>query len=211
MKSKFTFISALLVLTIGMVGCKNKQEARKPVSYSTGNMQKSIDNNIKLVASEEDDIKELIKLDLGSKYYQSKVGYWYKYDLQNTKDTLRPKRGDVTFFDYEIQLLNGDVVYTQQELKSQRYFVDKQEIIMGLRDGIKLMRKGEKVKFIFPSRLGYGYHGDDKKIETNTPLIVNVHLKEILSEKSYNKSVMDRRKKKDSLAVLESSKSKDSI
>jgi FKBP-type peptidyl-prolyl cis-trans isomerase len=49
----------------------------------------------------------------------------------------------------------------------------------GLRNGIKLMHKGDKVKFIFPSQSAYGYHGDDKKIGTNQPIICIVTLNDI--------------------------------
>lgn len=58
---------------------------------------------------------------------------------------------------------------------------------MGLRDGIKLMRKNEKVSFLFPSNMGYGYHGDDKKIGTNQPLICTVTLRDFKSEAVYKK------------------------
>ena len=51
--------------------------------------------------------------------------------------------------------------------------------LMGLRDGIKLMKKGETITFLFPSHMAYGYHGDDKKIGTNEPLICTVTLNDI--------------------------------
>jgi FKBP-type peptidyl-prolyl cis-trans isomerase len=47
---------------------------------------------------------------------------------------------------------------------------------MGLRDGIKLMRKNEKVTFLFPSHMAYGYRGDTKRIKTNQPIICTVTL-----------------------------------
>jgi len=60
--------------------------------------------------------------------------------------------------------------------------VDKQNIIMGLRDGIKLMHKKEKVIFLFPSNMGYGYHGDNKRIGVNIPLICTVTLNDFKPE-----------------------------
>jgi FKBP-type peptidyl-prolyl cis-trans isomerase 2 len=68
------------------------------------------------------------------------------------------------------------------ELRPQTYIVDKQNIMMGLRDGIKLMHKNEKVTFLFPSRMGYGYHGDNKRIGTNEPLICTVTLHDFKPE-----------------------------
>ena len=72
--------------------------------------------------------------------------------------------------------MKGNVIYSQLELKPQTYVVDKQNIMMGLRHGIKLMHKNETVTFLFPSHMAFGYHGDDRRIGTNEPLICTVTL-----------------------------------
>jgi hypothetical protein len=59
--------------------------------------------------------------------------------------------------------------------------------MMGLRDGIKLMHKKEKINFFFTSQMGYGYHGDNKKIGTNQPLFCTVTLRDFMSEDEYKK------------------------
>ncbi len=176
------------ILSIFIIGCKQHQDARKPLSHTSGSfMKKSIERNKKLVASEETDIEALIKRDPEVTYIASKKGYWYTYENKNTLDSLTPKKGDVAFFDYEIKDLKGNVIYSELELRPQIYYVDKQNIMMGLRDGIKLMRKNEKVRFLFPSNMGYGYHGDDKKIGTNQPLLCIVTLRDFKSEILYKK------------------------
>ena len=175
-------------LSIFIVGCKQHQDARKPLSQASGSfMKKSIARNKKLVASEETVIEALIKSNPNVSYIASKKGYWYTYETKNALDSLSPKKGDVAFFDYEIKDINGKVIYSELELGPQIYYVDKQNIMMGLRDGIKLMRKKEKVRFLFPSNMGYGYHGDDKKIGTNQPLICTVTLRDFKSEIQYKK------------------------
>ncbi|MFV8336627.1 gliding motility-associated peptidyl-prolyl isomerase GldI [Flavobacterium sp. RSP29] len=187
--SKFsTLIAFGFFLSILASSCKQHQDARKPISQTSGSfMKKSIARNKKLVASEETQIKALIKSNPNVKYIASKKGYWYTYVSKNEIDSLTPKKGDVAFFDYEIKDLKGTVIYSELELRPQIYYVDKQNIMMGLRDGIKLMRKNEKVSFLFPSNMGYGYHGDDKKIGTNQPLICTVTLRDFKLEAAYKK------------------------
>jgi gliding motility-associated peptidyl-prolyl isomerase len=102
--------------------------------------------------------------------------------VKNDSDTLRPKKGDVAFFDYEIKDIAGNVIYSQLELKPQTYLVDKQNIMSGLRHGIKQMHKKETVTFLFPSHLAFGYHGDDRRIGTNEPLICTVTLNDFKPE-----------------------------
>jgi gliding motility-associated peptidyl-prolyl isomerase len=170
-------------LAIAMTACSQHQQARKPISHSEGSfMRESIDRNKKLIAGEEGRIDSIIKSNPAIKYYASKKGYWYYYEVQNQKDTLRPKRGDVAYFDYEVKDLDGNVIYSEVQNRPQVYHVDKQNIMMGLRDGIKLMHKNEKVIFLFPSHMGYGYHGDNNRIGHNEPLICTVTLNDFEPE-----------------------------
>ncbi len=175
-------ITALLLILVGFVSCK-QQQARMPVSRSSGTfMKESVERNKKLVAGEEAQIDSIIKSNPKIKYIASRKGYWYHYEVRNEKDTLRPKKGDVASFEYEIKDFDGNVVYSEVELRPQTYIVDKQNIMMGLRDGIKLMRKNEKVSFLFPSHMAYGYHGDNKRIGSNQPLICTVTLHDFKPE-----------------------------
>jgi len=179
------FFSAILVSS-----CKQHQEARRPISHSSGSfMKQSIARNKKMIAKEEDQIAAVIKSDKTKQYIASKKGYWYYYESRNLTDTLTPKKGDIAFFDYEIKDLQGNIIYSKEELEPQIYKVDKQEIMMGLRDGIKLMRKKEKVQFLFTSHMGYGYHGDNNKIGTNQPLFCTVTLNDFMPESVYNKQM----------------------
>jgi gliding motility-associated peptidyl-prolyl isomerase len=177
------FFSAIVVSS-----CKQSQEARKPISHSSGSfMKQSIARNKKMIKGEENQIAAVIKRDSSKQYIPSKKGYWYYYESRNLKDTLTPTKGDVALFDYEIKDLNGKIIYSKEELERQIYKVDKQDIMMGLRDGIKIMRKKEKIRFLFTSHMGYGYHGDNNKIGTNQPLFCTVTLYDFMPETEYNK------------------------
>jgi gliding motility-associated peptidyl-prolyl isomerase len=170
-------IVLLIVAFMTFLSCKQQQQARMPISRSSGTfMKESAARNKKLIAGEEGKIDSIIKSNPKIQYVASKKGYWYHYQIKNENDTLRPKKGDVAQFDYEIMDLKGNVVYSEVELRPQTYLVDKQNILMGLRDGIKLMRKNEKVTFLFPSHMAYGYRGDNKLIKSNQPIICTVTL-----------------------------------
>jgi gliding motility-associated peptidyl-prolyl isomerase len=175
--------AVLVVLMAFAVTACSQQQARAPISSSSGTfMKESVERNKKLIANEEQQIDSVMKSNPTVKYIASDKGYWYYYEKENTTDTLRPKRGDVAYFDYEIKDIKGNVIYSETELRPQVYLVDKQNIMMGLRDGIKLMNAGEKVTFLFPSHMGFGYHGDNDRIGTNVPLMCTVTLNEIKPE-----------------------------
>lgn len=193
MKYRKIIILASLV-TFLISSCKQSQEARRPVSQASGTfMKKSAERNKKLIASEEDLIDSVIKSNPKVKYMASTNGYWYTYLVQNPTDTLTPKKGDVAFFNYEIKDLKGKIIYSEMELKPQTYAIDKQNIMTGLREGIKLMHKKEKVIFLFPSHIAYGYHGDENKIGPNQPLLCTVTLHNFISEVAFKKEILLRK------------------
>lgn len=178
-----------LLFTVLLAGCKHHEEARKPISRASGTfMKKSADRNKKLVANEEDVIKKIIKTNPKVKYYATRKGYWFSYDEKNNTDTATPKKGDIAYFNLEVKDINGKIIYSEADLGPQTYYVDKQDIMMGLRDGIKYMKKNETVTFLFPSHIAYGYHGDNKKIGTNQPLICTVTLRNFVPDPAVSKT-----------------------
>jgi gliding motility-associated peptidyl-prolyl isomerase len=192
MKSQKSIFFVILA-TLLVFSCKQSQEARRPISHASGSfMKKSAERNKKLIATEEEQIDSLIKSNPKVKYMASTKGYWYTYVVQNDIDTITPKKGDVAFFNYELKDLKGNVIYSEVELKPQTYAVDKQNIMTGIREGIKLMHKNEKVIFLFPSHIAYGYHGDDKKIGPNQPLLCTVTLHNFISEIAFKKEIQLR-------------------
>ena len=183
-------IVPILITVLFFLGC-SQQKARKPISQSSGTfLKESAERNKKLIASEETKIDSIIKSNPDSNYISSKKGYWYIYESKNDQDTLRPKKGDIAYFNYEIKDLRGNIIYSELELKPQEYHVDKeQKIIIGLRHGIKLMHKKEKITFLFPSHVAYGYHGDEKRIGANQPIICSVTLNDFKPEISKPKEI----------------------
>lgn len=172
-----------LLLAVLLAGCKQHEDIRMPVSRASGTfMKKSADRNKKLVANEEQVIKKIIKSNPKVKYYATKKGYWFTYDEKSTTETVTPKKGDIAYFNLEVKSIDGKIIYSESDLGPQTYYVDKQDIMMGLRDGIKYMKKNETVTFLFPSHIAYGYHGDNKKIGPNQSLICTVTLRNFVPD-----------------------------
>lgn len=172
-----------LLFAVLLVSCKQHEDARRPISRASGSfMKKSVDRNKKLIADEENVIKKIIKSNPKVKYYATRKGYWLSYDERNLNETQTPRKGDIAYFNLEVKDMKGNVIYSEADLGPQTYYVDKQEIMMGLRDGIKLMRKNETVTFLFPSHIAYGYHGDNKKIGPNESLICTVTLRNFVPD-----------------------------
>jgi len=172
----------LLILTLAsalLYGCKSP-EARRPVTVKTGSfIDASVERNKRLNENERNIIQELIQKDKGAEYIASENGFWYRYNTKVEDDSITPEFGDIVNFKYDVSDLNGNTIYTKEELKTRDYAMDKEELFSGLREGLKLMKAGETVTFLFPSQKAYGYYGDTNKIGTNVPLICNVTINSI--------------------------------
>ncbi|WP_299214468.1 gliding motility-associated peptidyl-prolyl isomerase GldI [uncultured Aquimarina sp.] len=175
------FLLSLSVLTL-FFSCK-APEARKPISISSGSfINESINRNKELSAREEARIQKIIKEDSLNNYISSDGGFWYYYEKKDTISSITPKFGDIVNFNYDVKNLNGTIIYNQKELDTVNYSIDQEDLFFGLREGLKLMKEGEIVTFLFPSYQAYGYYGDDHKIGTNIPLISRVTLNKITKQ-----------------------------
>ncbi len=177
---KKLYILFILMIMV-FAGCKSP-EARRPVTQSSGSfINESIERNRELVALEEAEILEIIEKDTSNEYLASNSGFWYYYNKKSgdTTNVEMAGFGDVVNFDYSITDLDGTIIYAEGEIPTKTYHMDKEDLFGGLREGLKLMKEGEIVTFIFPSHKAFGYYGDKKRIGTNVPLITRVTLHSI--------------------------------
>ncbi|AXP81411.1 FKBP-type peptidyl-prolyl cis-trans isomerase [Mariniflexile rhizosphaerae] len=170
----------IIVILLAFVSCK-QPEARRPVSVSSGSfINASVERNKKLYAHEQSLIEKIIKKDKENNYIASESGFWYYYNTKVEIDSLEtPKFGDIVNYDYNVKALNGSVIYSKEELKTQNYAMDREELFTGLREGLKLLKTGETATFLFPSQKAYGYYGDEHKIGSNKPIICEVTINSI--------------------------------
>jgi len=169
----------LLIITVFVLSC-TKSIPRKPVIRNSSTfLDESVERNKIINKLEEKAFLELMKKDTIHHYISSANGFWYYYVNKNLASPKLPTRGDEVIYSYTIKNINDQVLYTEEDLGERSYLVDKQELITGLQDGLKLMKEDEVVTFLFASHKAYGYSGY-QKIGSNQPLIYTVRLKKII-------------------------------
>ncbi len=174
-------ILLILAFCLAIVSCKSP-EARRPVQSSSGSfINKSAERNKELFEKEKAKITTIIEEDTAHNYITSNSGFWYYYNHQDTLQTKMPTIGDRITFTYDVKYLNGASILSENEIGLQDYIVDQsnQDLISGLRDGVKLMKMGETITFLFPSYKAYGYYGITDKLGANIPIQCTVTLKNI--------------------------------
>jgi len=170
-----------ICLIIAVNSCKSP-EARKPVQKRSGSfIEVSAERNKKLYEKEKASIQEIIQADTENDYLASDSGFWFYYNTKDSTSVIMPKYGDMITFTFDIKDFDGNLILSERENGLQNYKVDQsnQDLISGLRDGLKLMKEGETITFLFPSYKAYGYYGIENKLGTNIPVISKVTLKSI--------------------------------
>lgn len=162
------FSSILLILVIS--SCQEPQP-RRPLEVRSGSFLKaSAERNKRLLEQETALMQDLAQMDSLRTYISSASGFLYAYEKRVPEAEELPAAGDLVTLTYNIRTWNEDTLYRQEEIGVLKYLVDKEELFPGMRYSVKLLKEGEAATFLYPSSLGYGYHGDDVRIGPNTPL-----------------------------------------
>ncbi len=174
---KFTTFFILILFLV--LGCKSP-EPRAPITRASKSFTTPfLKANKAIVEKEEEAIKKLIAIDSSTTYITSEDGFWYYYNQQKFEDTITPQFGDEVEFHFNLLTLQGDTIYSKEDIGERALLIDKEEIFTGLRQGLKLMKEGETVTFLFPSHQAYGYYGDNDKIGSHVALKSTVTLNKI--------------------------------
>jgi gliding motility-associated peptidyl-prolyl isomerase len=174
----------ILIVIIASVSCK-KPQARFPITIKTGSyINQSIERNKKLNSQQHEQINQIIKNNPEETFIASQNGFWYYYNVLVKNDSIMPKFGDVVNFNYEVKDFKNHTIYTIDDIKTQNYVIDQEELFSGLREGLKLMKAGETITFLFPSHKAYGYYGDENKIGPNIPIICKVTMNTITQKET---------------------------
>ncbi|MFT4576124.1 MAG: FKBP-type peptidyl-prolyl cis-trans isomerase FkpA [Polaribacter sp.] len=172
MKNNIVFILGVLFL----FSCAEKQ-ARRPVTQKTATvLSETIQLKKELIASENKFIEDYIAKDTINTYFTSSFGFWYSYNSKKENEINSPKTGDEVTLEYNITDINNVVIYSKEELGIKKYTIDKEDFILGLQEGLKLMKVGETITFVIPSYRAFGLIGDENKIGTNQTIKSTVTL-----------------------------------
>lgn len=168
------FLFFLLPLSL-FHSCSEEPKKEKQIKWTN---KQSTDLHKTLAAEEEIDIK--LFLAQHGDWKITKTGSGLQYYIYEKGKGTQPKDGDIAEIEFTITLLDGTECYKTAADEVEEFVVDHSEIESGIQEGVKLLHKGDKVKFIIPSHLAHGLVGDMNKIPPLTPIVVDFYLRDIL-------------------------------
>tara|TARA_R110002072_G_scaffold300390_1_gene477745 strand:- start:40144 stop:41079 length:936 start_codon:yes stop_codon:yes gene_type:complete len=123
--------------------------------------------------AQEDAMKELVE-----GFDKTESGLFYKHI--NKGDGNKPEKGQTVAVHYKGMLPNGSEFDNSYKRGNPIEFpVGMGHVIAGWDEGIMLLNKGDKARFVIPSHLGYGAAGAGGVIPPNATLVFDVELMDI--------------------------------
>ncbi len=108
------------------------------------------------------------------------TGSGLRYHIYETNDNKTvPVEGNWVKIKYSSELLDGTKLYSSDIDGVKQIHINKDNTEVGLHEGLQLLSIGEKAKFILPSHLAFGVHGDNNKVPSRAVIVYNVELVEI--------------------------------
>ena len=99
-----------------------------------------------------------------------------KYLIYKEGNGEKAKTGMRAMVQYSITLLDGTEVYSSEEIGPQPFLIDRDNVEMGLHEGITYMKVGDRAKMIIPYFLAHGLMGDQAEIPPLASLIFDIRL-----------------------------------
>lgn len=171
------FILFSLIFVV-ITSCNNQEPVQNQPSAKELK-EKLIEHNQKKVRTEDEIIDSYVNENF-QKAQKTETGLRYVIFPAENRSELIPGKAQRVTIDYNIELLNGELIYsTKKEGLPEKFRIEHEDAPAGLHEGLQLMHLGDSAIFILPSYLGYGFTGDQYAIGKNAILVYKVVLIEI--------------------------------
>ena len=170
----FFYIFCLSLLSASCVGDGDKPQE---LPSETELKERLIKANKVFVEKENDRINSYIAR---HKYDMLETGTGLRYQILTKVDGEKAVEGDKVIIAYTLTLLNGEMIVGENGADTTSFTIGKSDIPSGINEGVQLMHKGERARFILPTHLGFGLTGDEERVPSNAALIYNLQLIEVI-------------------------------
>ncbi|UCG27168.1 MAG: FKBP-type peptidyl-prolyl cis-trans isomerase [Bacteroidales bacterium] len=175
------FKSILLVLMI-VVGSGCSDGNQDPVTQKR-NPEKEKESLVKVnkyLLEKDKDIIENYVDRRGWEMDISEAGLWYMIYEEGKGPKVNEE--DFVTIGYSISLLDGTICYDSDESGPKQFRVGAGGVEAGLEEGIRLLREGDKARFILPPHLAYGLIGDENKIPARSVIVYDLEVLDVSRE-----------------------------
>ena len=166
----YSFIIASLI--ISLYSCSETSE--KKVEKKEVSSRESLEiANRYLVRTESEDIENYIRR---HGWTMEETGTGLQFWIYEKGTGEQAEKGMVALLNYKTWLLNGNLIYSSDELGPKEFKIGKGGVESGLEEAILMMHIGDKARLVIPSHLAFGLLGDNNKIPPRSTVVYDIEL-----------------------------------
>jgi FKBP-type peptidyl-prolyl cis-trans isomerase len=183
-------ISLFFLISLIIISCNNEaKNESSPIPYSeykNTHKKELMDWNRKTVEIDYEVINKFIER---RKWDMKITGTGLYWQIYKKTDGRPVSSNDIVEFTYKTYLLNGTELYTSEKDGNRFMKIDRNQEEAGLNEGLKMMKKGEKARFILPPHLAFGVSGDGYKIPIYSIVVYEIEIVSVISpdDENYDK------------------------
>jgi FKBP-type peptidyl-prolyl cis-trans isomerase FkpA len=175
-KRYLTIILPLLIGFLILEGCRQTPPPMQDQQSKSYTSEPLINANKKAVRLEDEQIRGYIEC---MDWKMKETGTGLRYMIYKQGKGEKAINGKIARIEFECKLISGELCYSSVKTGPKEFKIGSGGVESGLEEGILLMHKGDKAKFILPSHLAFGLIGDQDKIPGKATLVYDVHLLDI--------------------------------
>lgn len=103
---------------------------------------------------------------------QTGTGLRYQIHAQGDDDLI--EEGDIITLEYEVRLLNGNLIYSSENDGNKTFLVGRGGVESGLEEAVLKLSKNSVATLILPAHLAYGLTGDGNKVPHRATLVYKI-------------------------------------
>lgn len=171
--SRWPAVVTVLTLAVILLASCNQPSPERKLPDPGQVREPLLKANKEAVQTENEQIRDFLRR---YKWPMQETGSGLLYHIYVNGSGPEVENGDLVEISYVISLLNGDTVYNSAEKGSLVFVSGRAQVISGLEEGILLLKKGDRAKFIIPSHLAFGLIGDQDKIGQKATLVYDINV-----------------------------------
>lgn len=171
---KTNFFPKLLVFIVILYSfsCKYRNDS-KDINQQEVTAEELLRANQFLVGKDMDLIKAYVKRrDWDIEFSDTGLGY----QIYEQGKGLQAEKGRIITMEYKLSLLDGRVCYSSEEGGPKTFRIGQGGVEAGLEEGVLMLRKGDKARFIMPPFLAHGLIGDQGRIPPRAVVIYEIEV-----------------------------------
>lgn len=172
---RFIMRSFIFIFIIIFFSCNREKSNDK--RFVIKHTKESLQEVNKLLVDKDTEIIENYIKRRGWDMSVTETGLWYEIYKQGSGPAI--KRNDLITYNYSVWLMDGTLCYTSDSLGAGSFVVGKGRVESGLEEGVLMLNKGSKSRFILPPHLAHGLIGDENRIPARATLIYDIEIIDI--------------------------------